>query len=269
MKKDLQTWDYIMQNHEQNNITLKSLTDTYEFFNNTEDSYAVEEGKTLTIIDIINADVESSFDRKLKVANGATLNYIKLGKSTAKSTINYTNDIGEDATLNMTLIEVKSSTNTVRTALKNSSSSFNINGLLDLKDNDRVVYDVKTNHQNKSFSDISFKNLLNDKSSAKLDLFSIVEESASFSNAFQNSQTILLSDDSYISVAPHLEILIDELEASHGATCGDLDQDSIHYLESRGISEKDAEQILLNALKNEVYETLENEDLREYVQGLV
>ena len=258
-----------MLNHEKNNITIESLKDTYEFLNNTEKSYVVEEGKTLTIIDIFDTDVESSFVRDLKVANNATLNYIKVGKSTAKTTVDYTGDIGENATLNMTIFEVKSSINSVYTKLKNSNSNLNINALLDLKHSERVVYDVKTNHQNKSFSDIEFKNLLSGKSSAKLDLFSIVEENASFSNAFQHSQTILLSDDSYISVAPHLEILIDELEASHGATCGDLDQDSIHYLESRGIDEKAAEKILLNALKNEVFETLENEDLREYVQGLV
>jgi len=258
-----------MQNHENNNITIESLVNTQEFINNNVDSYEVKNAQVLTIIDIINTDVETTFKRKLIVSDDATLNYIKIGKSTAKTSIDYTSDIGKNATLNMTLIEVKSSTNTVYTTLKNSSSTFNINGLLDLKDNDKVIYDVKTTHQNKSFSDIKFKNLLNNKSSANLDLFSIVEESASFSNAFQNSQTILLSDDSYIAVAPHLEILIDELEASHGATCGDLDQDSIHYLESRGISEKDAEKILLNALKNEVYETLENEELREYVKGIV
>ena len=100
-------------------------------------------------------------------------------------------------------------------------------------------------------------------------MFSIVEETASFSKAFQNSQTILLSDDSFIAVTPHLEILIDELEASHGATCGDLDKDSIYYLKSRGIKEEDAKVILLNALRNEVYESFENEDLSEYVKGLV
>ena len=251
------------------NITIESLTDTYEFLNNDVRSYEVENEKTLTIIDIIDVKEESTFHRELKVANGATLNYIKIGKSTSASTVNYTSKIGKNATLNITLLDFKGSVNSIYTTLKHESSALNINGLLDLQEKEKVVYDIKTNHQNKSFSDIKFKNLLNDKSSVKLDMFSIVEENASFSKAFQNSQTLLLSEDSYIAVAPHLEILIDELEASHGATCGDLDQDSIYYLKSRGINEIDAKIMLLNALRNEVYETLENEELREYIKGLI
>jgi len=246
---------------------VETLINTYKFLNNDTTSYEVQKNEVLTIIDIIDADLE--FIRELKVNDNATLNYIKIGKSKNRSSIKYTNKIGENATLNISFFDIESSKNEVETKLINSSSSLNINGLIDLQDDAKVEYDVKTNHQNKSLSDIKFKNLLGGKSSAKLNMFSIVEVTAAFSKAFQNSQTILLSDDSFISVTPHLEILIDELEASHGATCGDLDQDSIYYLQSRGIKEEDAKVMLLNALRNEVYETLENEDLREYLKGLV
>lgn len=251
------------------NNKVEVLQNTYKFVNNDATAYEVKENEVLTIIDVIDADVESSFIRELKVNNNATLNYIKIGKSKNNSSIKYTNDIGENATLNISFFDFESSKNEVETKLKNDTSSLNIKGLIDLKDDSKVEYDVKTNHQNKSFSDIAFKNLLAGKSSAKLNMFSIIENTAAFSKAFQNSQTILLSDDSFIAVTPHLEILIDELEASHGATCGDLDQDSIYYLESRGIKEEDAKEILLNALRNEVYENLNNEDLSEYVKGLV
>lgn len=253
-----------------NNINkVETLVNTYKFLNNDTTSYEVEENEVLTIIDVIDTDSESSFFRELKVNDNATLNYIKIGKSKDKSNIKYLNSIGENATLNITYFESESSVNSVITKLTNSSSSLNITGLIDLQGDSKVEYEVLTNHQNKSFSDIKFKNLLGGKSSAKLRMFSIVEENASFSKAFQNSQTILLSDDSFIAVTPHLEILIDELEASHGATCGDLDQDSIYYLKSRGIKEEDAKVILLNALRNEVYESFENEDLSEYIKGLV
>ena len=251
-----------------NNINkIETLENTYKFLNNNTTSYEVKENETLTIIDVIDED--SKFVRELKVNDNATLNYIKIGKSKNISDIKYTNSIGENATLNISYFDFGSSQNTVVTKLVNSSSSLNINGLIDLQNDAKVIYDVKTNHQNKSFSDIKFKNLLAGKSSAKLSMFSIVDESASFSKAFQNSQTILLSDDSFIAVTPHLEILIDELEASHGATCGDLDQDSIYYLKSRGIKEEDAKVILLNALRNEVYASFDNEELKQFLKGLV
>lgn len=250
-----------------NKNKVETLVNTYKFLNNDTTVYEVKENEVLTIIDIIDTDKE--FVRELKVNDNATLNYIKIGKSKNKSDIKYTNSIGENATLNISYFDFESSINRVETKLANSSSSLNINGLIDLQDNAKVEYEVQTNHQNKSFSDIAFKNLLGGKSSAKLSMFSIVEETAAFSKAFQNSQTILLSDDSFIAVTPHLEILIDELEASHGATCGDLDQDSIYYLESRGIKKEDAKVMLLNALRNEVYVNFENEELSEYIKGLV
>ena len=256
-----------MKKPETTNNKVESLKNTYKFLNNDTTFYEVEENKELTIIDII--DTDSSFVRELKVNDNATLNYIKIGKSKNNSNIKYTNNIGENATLNISYFDFGSSVNNVLTKLTNCSSSLNINGLIDLTNDAKVEYEVKTNHQNKSFSDIKFKNLLGAKSSAKLNMFSIVEENASFSKAFQNSQTILLSDDSFITVTPHLEILIDELEASHGATSGDLDKDSIYYLQSRGIKEEDAKIILLDALRNEVYENFNNEDLSEYLKGLL
>jgi len=246
---------------------VETLENTYKFLNNDTTYYEVQENEELTIIDII--DTDSKFIRELNVNSNATLNYIKIGKSKNSSNIIYTNSIGENATLNISFFDIESSVNSVVTKLKNTNSSLNINGLIDLKNDSKVEYNVTTNHQNKSFSDIKFKNLLAGKSSTKLNMFSIVEQNASFSKAFQNSQTILLSDDSFIAVTPHLEILIDELEASHGATSGDLDKDSIYYLKSRGIKEEDAKVMLLNALRNEVYGTLKNEDLSEYIKGLI
>jgi Fe-S cluster assembly protein SufD len=255
-----------MKKHELNN-NVTGLENTYTFLNAESSVFEVEANTTLTIIDIITKDIDVK--RELIVNENATLNYIKIGKSANSSNVTYVNDIKNNATLNISLFEFGTSFNTMKTELKNDNSSFNINGLIDLKDNSKVEYDIKTNHQSKSFSDIAFKNLLNDKSSAKLNMFSIVERNASFSKAFQNSKTILLSDDSFVTVTPHLEISIDELEASHGATCGDLDKDSIYYLESRGISEDDAKVMLLNAIRNEVYANLNSEDLREYVKGLL
>jgi len=242
-------------------------TNTQEFLNHETAIFEVIKNNTLTIIDVFTEAIDVT--RELVVEENATLNYIKIGRSKEISNITYINKIKDNATLNMFVFEKGSSFSSIQTQLKNDNGSFNINGLIDLQDTAKVEFDVKTNHQNKSFSDIKFRNLLADKASAKISMFSSVEESAGFSKAFQNSQTILLSDDSFVSVTPHLEILIDELEASHGATSGDLDKDSIYYLKSRGIKEEDAKVMLLNALRDEVYTSFENEELRKIVKGLV
>jgi Fe-S cluster assembly protein SufD len=245
---------------------VENLEDTYTLSNNDISDIEVLEDEVLTIIEVINNDIK--IIKNLIVGKNATLNYIKIGRSNPPSNINYINKIGDNATLNMFLFDFESSKNTIDTKLESNNATLNINGLIDLKNSSRVEYIVTTNHQIKSLSDVSFKNLLDGKSHTKLDMFSIVEKSAAYSKAFQNSKTILLSDDSVVQVTPHLEISIDELEASHGATCGDLDRDALYYLESRGIKEHDAKILLLNAIRNEVYATLKDEKLIEYVKGL-
>tara|TARA_B110000046_G_scaffold167582_1_gene185360 strand:- start:1371 stop:2138 length:768 start_codon:yes stop_codon:yes gene_type:complete len=247
-------------------VKVENLENTYTLSNNENADIEVSDGEVLTIIEVIDSDIK--IIRNLIVGENATLNYIKIGKSTETSDIKYINKIGDNATLNMFLFDFDSSNNAIDTKLESDNSTLNIKGLIDLKNSSRVEYIVTTNHKTKSLSDISFKNLLDGTSQAKLDMFSIVENSAAFSKAFQNSKTILLSDDSSIQVTPHLEISIDELEASHGATCGDLDKDGLYYLESRGIKEYDAKILLLNAIRNEVYSNLKDEKLIEYLRGL-
>ena len=246
---------------------ITGFENTYLFLDQDSSVFTAPKNETLTIVDIFTKDKE--VQRELRAQEGATLHYIKISKSKKSVSVKYINDIKEDATLNMSLFEFESSDNIVETKLKSKSANFTINALLDLKDDSKVLYDVQTTHQNKSFSDIVFKNLLNDKSSVKLNMFSVVEDTAAFSKAFQNSKTILLSDDSSIAVTPHLEISIDELEASHGATYGDLEKEALYYLQSRGIKESDAKIILLDAIRNEVFMSLENEKLVEYIKGIL
>jgi len=250
-----------------NNNKVTTVENTYQFLNSDIQRFETAEDETLTIIDIFNEDCE--YQKELVVQKNGTLNYIKIGSKNIHTNTKYINSIDENGTLNITFIEQGSSISSIETVLDNKSSTFTINGLIDLEANSKVDYNIQTNHLVESTSDISFKNLLDGNSFAKINIFSIVDKGAAFSKAFQNSKTILLSDDSAIAVTPHLEISIDELEASHGATCGDLDKDSLYYLQSRGLSKADAKQMLLNAIRNDVYEKLENEELVTYVKGLL
>ena len=87
-----------------------------------------------------------------------------------------------------------------------------------------------------------------------------------FSKAFQNSNTILLSDDASIYAQPHLEILIDELEASHGATTGTLDKEQLLYLQSRGIPKQKAYDMLLKAFESQIYDNINDILIKEFIK---
>ena len=79
----------------------------------------------------------------------------------------------------------------------------------------------------------------------------IVRPDAQKINAFQANNNLLLSDDSSINSKPQLEIYADDVKCSHGCTIGQLDEDAIFYMNTRGISKEDAKAILTYAFASD------------------
>lgn len=107
------------------------------------------------------------------------------------------------------------------------------------------------------------KSILTDNARGIFDALIHVKHSGKHTKAHQNSKAILLRDGAHMASKPQLEIYIDELEASHGSTTGQLDEGQLFYLQSRGIKEKDARKILVIAFANELIDILEDEKMRD------
>jgi Fe-S cluster assembly protein SufD len=118
-----------------------------------------------------------------------------------------------------------------------------------------------------STSDQIAKNILKDRARGIFDALIRVDPSARYTKAHQNSNAILLENGAYMASRPQLEIYIDELEASHGATTGQLDEKQLFYLRSRGISEQEARKMLILAFANEIIDTVNDDDLRGQIHG--
>ena len=84
---------------------------------------------------------------------------------------------------------------------------------------------------------------------------------------YQLHKALILSDDAEIDVKPELEIFADDVKCSHGATCGELDKEQMFYLRSRGISQENAKQILIRAFLDEPFETIDNQDIKSWLQN--
>lgn len=80
----------------------------------------------------------------------------------------------------------------------------------------------------------------------------------------QLSRALLLSDRASVAVKPELEIHADDVKCSHGASSGELDEDALFYLQSRGIEEKTARKMLIDAFLADVLEEVSNDDVRAY-----
>jgi Fe-S cluster assembly protein SufD len=114
-----------------------------------------------------------------------------------------------------------------------------------------------------STSNQQAKSILGDSARGIFDALIKVEHSAKYTKAHQNSKAILLETGAYMASKPQLEIYIDELEASHGSTTGQLDGKQLFYLRSRGISEVEARKMLIQAFANELIDAVDGDMIRE------
>ncbi len=97
----------------------------------------------------------------------------------------------------------------------------------------------------------------------------VVHQDAQKTDAHQLNKTLLLSDDAEIDAKPELEINADDVKCSHGAAAGALDADALFYLRARGIDERLARRLLVEAFVAEAVETVEDEALAGHVRGAV
>jgi Fe-S cluster assembly protein SufD len=108
-----------------------------------------------------------------------------------------------------------------------------------------------------------FKTVLDNQSHGVFQGKIIVEPHAQKTNAKMMTRSLLLSDEAEASQKPELEIFADDVVCGHGATAGALDPGLKFYLMSRGISEKEAETLLIQAFVGEAIEEVGNEHIRE------
>ena len=97
----------------------------------------------------------------------------------------------------------------------------------------------------------------------------IVHKDAQKTDAKQTNRNLLLSDDAQIDTKPQLEIYADDVKCTHGATIGQVEENALFYLRSRGIDEASARGLLLLAFANECLDRMKCRPVREYLQDLV
>ena len=118
-------------------------------------------------------------------------------------------------------------------------------------------------------SDLLYKNALDDKARTTFGGLIRVEPNAHFTDAYQKVRNLLLSDDSEANSMPGLEILADNVRCTHGATSGQVNEDEMFYLRSRGIPLKTAQRLIVTGFLNEVIQRLDQPAIAEHLQSLI
>jgi Fe-S cluster assembly protein SufD len=118
-------------------------------------------------------------------------------------------------------------------------------------------------------SDLLYKNALDDRARTIFGGLIRVEPHAHFADAYQKVRNLLLSDDAEANSMPGLEILADNVRCTHGATSGQIEEDQMFYLRSRGIPTKVAQRLLVTGFLDEVIQRLDHPAIAAHLQRLI
>ncbi len=130
------------------------------------------------------------------------------------------------------------------------------------------LYDQRTFQHHASphtYSDLLYKNALYGKTKTTFSGLIAVDEKAHFTDAYQTCRNLLMEDTTEANSMPGLQINADQVKCSHGSTASAISNDEIFYLQARGITPKNARQLIARGFCVQVIERLENDALQNLV----
>lgn len=114
-----------------------------------------------------------------------------------------------------------------------------------------------------------FRAVIDDRAHSVFQGRIIVRPDAQKTDGKMMTRALLLSDEAEADNKPELEIFADDVSCGHGATAGALDDSLLFYLKARGLPEKQAQALLIQAFVGEAIEQIADDTLREHVIGIV
>ncbi|MCC6158521.1 MAG: Fe-S cluster assembly protein SufD [Deltaproteobacteria bacterium] len=143
-----------------------------------------------------------------------------------------------------------------------------LNGLFVADGQRHVDHHTQVDHaQPNGHSNEKYKGILGGRATGVFRGRIHVHPDAQKTDAYQNNKNLLLTRDATVHTKPQLEIYADDVKCSHGATVGQLDEEAIFYLRSRGVGRNDARMILVRAFAGEILANIKVAALREHLES--
>src|SRR5213078_1091514 len=160
--------------------------------------------------------------------------------------------------------------NNIRTALAGQGVECILNGLYLTRDEQLADHHMVVEHAQPHCQSHEYYNgILDGRSKGVFHGRILVQQPAQKTDAKQTNKNLLLSDDATADTKPQLEIYADDVKCTHGATIGQLNDESIFYLRSRGLCMETARRMLIHAFAGEIIERIKCEAAREELDKLV
>lgn len=159
---------------------------------------------------------------------------------------------------------------TIHVRLVGQRSTANIIGVFMIGKEHRVSLHTLQHHQAKDTrSNLLVKSVLNDSAQFSYDGAIRVEHEGQKTDAYQRNENLMLSDRAQAQSKPSLEILADDVRCTHGATVGNINQEQLFYMKSRGINEQSGIQLIVEGFLNDALGNIHNSVLEEQVKGVL
>jgi Fe-S cluster assembly protein SufD len=256
------------------NITSKDLKSTALNF---KTDIILEKNSSLKLINLFDDNSENNFInivQNFDIAQDAILKNYKIDyKKNSNIKYCYNNINLEKNSISENFIFSNGSKflkNEINCNLNDEYSSAFISGIINLTNSQH--HEIKTNINHLAENTKSYqliKSVLNDNAKGIYQGKIYVDAKAQKTNGYQLSKALLLNENTEFDGKPELEIYADDVKCSHGATSGNLDEDAIFYLMSRGLSHQQSRQLLINGFLLDAVEKITDLEIKNLIKDMI
>ena len=240
-------------------------------------NFELDKDSSLRVIDLFNDTSEKNFLNifyNFELRENSILKNYKVDKFDNKNIKYSFNNIDHDKnSISETFILSSGSNffkNEINCNLNGEHSSAFVNGIFSLNHNKHHEIRTIINHlteNTKSYQLI--KSVLEENSKAVYQGKIFVNSEAQKTDGYQLSKAILLNKESEFNAKPELEIYADDVKCSHGSASGSLNEDSIFYLMSRGLSNQQSRELLINGFLLDVVEKITDSEIKNLIKNMI
>jgi len=256
------------------NITNKKLNSNTI---NQRIDFILKKNSSLKLINLFNDSSNNNFiniNYQFKIARDAILKNYKIDHKLNSNIKYFFNNIDLDYnSLAETFIFSTGSKfikNEINYNLNDQYSSAFVNGIINLKDDQH--HEIKTNINHLAENTKSYqliKSVLNDNSKGVYQGKIFVNSRAQKTDGYQLSKALLLNENTEFDAKPELEIYADDVKCSHGSTSGNLDEEAIFYLMSRGLNYQQSRKLLINGFLLDVVEKITDLEIKNLIKNIM
>ncbi len=211
---------------------------------------------------------------EIVVGAGANISYCKVQQE-SEATYNVSTtqvEVNENATFRSMAIDIggRLTRNNLNVIMAGEGSNSDVRGAYvitrDQHVDNQVIVDHLVGHNDMNEL---YKGILDGHARSVFHGSIIVRPNAAKVNAMQVDKNLLLSNDAEADTKPAFWIYCDDVRCGHGAACGNLDDDAMFYLRSRGIEEEEARMILIRAYVSEIVDAIREPSIHDHVAALI